>query len=125
MRPEKKGKTRGRKPPKKRENDLTPFYERFTEGKIEEWKKQFKGRELIFIRVEHFLAVLRPPTVEDIANYLTLVTGENMSKAVSALLQDLWLDGDYDLIEDEDNFIAVFFQINTLMEGKKSEFFRA
>lgn len=30
------------------------------------------------------------------------------------IIEQLWLDGDYELIDDEDNFIAVFVQINAI-----------
>lgn len=105
--------------------DLSVFVKRFTQKKLDEWKEENANRELIYLKVDDFLAVLRPPTAEDLGDYLTAIGVNGMSKAVAMIIEQLWLEGDYQLIEDEDLFIAVFLQINNILEGKKGEFFRA
>lgn len=105
--------------------DRTPFVERFTEELLTEYKNAYGGRDLIYLKVDDKLAVLRPPTADDLGDYLTAIGTNGMSKAVALIARQLWLEGDYDLIEDEDMFIAVFLQINNILEGKKAEFFRA
>ncbi|MBO4233903.1 hypothetical protein FO675_06245 [Riemerella anatipestifer] len=105
--------------------DLTPFIERFTQEKLDEWKRDYGNRELIFLKVEDYLAVLRPPMADDLGDYLTAIGTNGMSKAVAMIVEQLWIEGDYQLIEDEDNFIAVFLQMNSILESKKAEFFRA
>ncbi|MBU4536986.1 MAG: hypothetical protein L6264_07310 [Weeksellaceae bacterium] len=105
--------------------DLSAFVKRFTQKKLDEWKEENANRELIYLKVDEFLAVLRPPTAEDLGDYLTAIGINGMSKAVAMIIEQLWLEGDYQLIEDEDLFIAVFLQINNILEGKKGEFFRA
>lgn len=105
--------------------NLTPFVERFTQEKLDEWKKEYGNRELIHLKVENFLAVLRPPMADDLGDYLTAIGTNGMSKAVAMIVEQLWIEGDYELIEDEDNFIAVFLQMNNILESKKAEFFRA
>lgn len=105
--------------------DLTPFIKRFTQKKLDAWKEDYGNRELIYLKVDEFLAVLRPPTADDLGDYLTAIGTNGMSKAVAMVVEQLWLEGDYQLIEDEDLFIAVFLQINKILEGKKGEFFRA
>lgn len=105
--------------------DRTPFIERFGENQLNDWKQAYGGRDLIYLKVEDKLAVLRPPTAEDLGDYLTAIGVNGMSKAVIMIIETLWLDGDYALIEDEDLFIALFLQMNNLLENKKGEFFRA
>ena len=105
--------------------DFTPFVEKFSQEKLDEWKKEFGNRELIYLKVEDKLAVLRPPLADDLGDYLTAIGTNGMSKAVALIVEQLWIEGDYELIEDEDMFIAVFLQINNILEGKKGEFFRA
>ncbi len=105
--------------------DQTPFVKRFNQKKLDEWKEENGNRELIYLKVDDFLAVLRPPTAEDLGDYLTAIGTNGMSKAVAFIVEQLWLEGDYQLIEDEELFIAVFLQINNILEGKKGEFFRA
>jgi hypothetical protein len=108
----------------KPQNSYPVFVERFGEEQLKNWKQQFDNRELIFLKVEDSLAVLRPPTVDDLGDYMTAIGTNGMGKAVALIVEQLWLDGDYKLIEDEDSFIAVFLQVNNILEGKKAEFFR-
>ncbi len=105
--------------------DFAPFIEKFTQDQLDSWKSQYGNRELIYLKVEDKVAVLRPPLAEDLGDYLTAIGTNGMSKAVALIVEQLWIDGDYELIEDEDMFIAVFLQINNILEGKKGEFFRA
>ncbi|WP_267402794.1 MULTISPECIES: hypothetical protein [unclassified Chryseobacterium] len=105
--------------------DLTPFEERYTTKKLDEWKKEYGNRDLIYLKVDDFLAVLRPPKADDLGDYLTAIGSNGMSKAVAMIVEQLWIEGDYQLIEDEDCFIAVFLQMNNILESKKADFFRA
>lgn len=107
----------------KTENNIDVFVKRFTKENLDKWKVQY-GRSLIAIAVGDKLAVLRPPTADDLGDYMTAIGTNGMSKAVAMVVEQLWLDGDIELIDDEDNFIAVFLQINNILEGKKAEFFR-
>ncbi|PXY44525.1 hypothetical protein [Flavobacterium hydrophilum] len=110
---------------KLKENDTTPFVERFTQKKLDEWKELSGGRKLIYLKHENDLAVLRPPTADDLGDYMEAIGTNGLSKAVAMVTEQLWLDGDIILIEDEEKFISVFLQINNILEGKKAEFFRA
>lgn len=103
---------------------ILPFVARFGQEKIDAWKKQNNNRELIYLKVDQALAVLRPPMANDLGDYMTAIGTNGMDKAVAMIVEQLWLDGDYSLIEDEDSFIAVFLQVNNILEGKKAEFFR-
>ena len=103
---------------------LAPFVKRFGQNQIDEWKAQFGGRKLIYLKVEDSLAILRPVTSEDLGEYMTSIGTNGISKAIAFIVNELWLDGDLDLIQDEDKFIGVFMQVNNLLEGKKADFFR-
>lgn len=100
------------------------FIARFGQEKLDNWKQQFGGRELVCLKVDNDMAVLRPPTADDLGEYMTAIGTNGMSKAVAFILEQLWLEGDHPLIEDEDKFIAVFLQINNILEGKKADYFR-
>ena len=107
------------------ENDITPFVERFGQAKLDEWKAIAGDRKLIYLKHEDDLAVLRPPTADDLGDYMMQVGTNGLSKAVASIMEGLWLDGDIALIDNEEKFIAVFLQINNILEGKKAEYFRA
>ena len=100
------------------------YIKRFGEEKIAEFEKMANGRQLIYIKVEESLAVLRPPTAEDLGEYMMGIAEHGMAKAGVMIINQLWLDGDLDLIDDEEKYIAVFLQMSNLLEGKKGEFFR-
>lgn len=100
------------------------FIARFGKEKLDQWKQEFGNRELICLKVDNDMAVLRPPTADDLGDYMTSIGTNGMSKAVAFILEQLWLEGDHALVEDEDKFIAVFFQINNVLEGKKADYFR-
>lgn len=105
-------------------NSKAAFIARFTQEKLDNWKQQHDGRDLICLKVDNDMAVLRPVTADDLGDYMTAIGTNGMSKAVAYIMEKLWLEGDHPLIEDEDKFIAVFLQINNILEGKKAEFFR-
>jgi len=107
------------------EEQLAPFIKRFGQDKIDEFKTIFSGRKLIYIKVDDSLAILRPPTSEDLGEYMIGIGTNGVSKAIAFIVNALWLDGDIDLIQDEDKYMGVFMQVNNLLEGKKAEFFRA
>nr|DAX33965.1 MAG TPA: hypothetical protein [Caudoviricetes sp.]DAY26231.1 MAG TPA: hypothetical protein [Caudoviricetes sp.] len=109
----------------KKEINLQPFVDRFTQEKLDEYKAQYGGRPLIYIAVGDYRAILRPPTADDLGDYMTAIGTNGMSKAVAMIIEQLWIDGDFELIDDEDMFISVFLQMNNILETKKAEFFRA
>lgn len=110
---------------KLQENDLTPYVKRFGQSKLDEWKSLNGNRKLIYLKHDQDLAVLRPPTADDLGDYMTQIGTNGLSKAVASVMEALWLDGDIALIDDEEKFISVFLQINNILEGKKAEYFRA
>jgi len=110
---------------KTQENDLTPFVARFGQAKLDEWKALAGDRKLIYLKHDADLAVLRPPTADDLGDYMMQVGTNGLSKAVACIMEELWLDGDIALIDNEEKFIAVFLQINNILEGKKADYFRA
>ena len=109
----------------KKEINLQPFVDRFTQEKLDEYKSQYGRRPLIYIAVGDYRAILRPPTADDLGDYMTAIGTNGMSKAVAMIIEQLWIDGDFELIDDEDMFISVFLQMNNILETKKAEFFRA
>ncbi|WP_298307272.1 hypothetical protein [Flavobacterium sp.] len=100
------------------------FVKRFTKEKLDQWKQEYGNRDLIQLKVDDSLAVLRPILADDLGEYMMSIGTNGMSKAVAFIIDQLWIDGDADLLIDEDKFIAIFLQVNNILEGKKAEFFR-
>lgn len=97
---------------------------RFGQEQVDKWKAQYNNREIIALGVEGKFAALRPPLAEDISDYLMAIGENGLNKAVAMIIETLWLDGDLELINEEDYYIAVFLQMNNILEGKKAAFFR-
>ncbi|MGV9003955.1 hypothetical protein [Flavobacterium sp.] len=100
------------------------FVKRFSQAKMDEFAQQANGRQLIYIKVDESLAVLRPPTAEDLGGYMMQIAENGMGKAAAYIFNELVLDCDLDLINDEDKWLSVFLKLSSLLEGKKGEFFR-
>lgn len=97
---------------------------RFGEEKFKKWKQEFK-RDLNIIKVEDKLAVLRPIGAKEIALFSGMVAGdEGLDKASEYLLNELWLDGDEELLNDEEYFISAMLQIQRTLQVKKSSFYK-
>lgn len=104
---------------------IPKFDERFGKEVHEGWKKEHAPRQLIYLHADGKMAVLRPPTADDLGEYMTAIGANGLTKAVAFVMETLWIDGDYELIDDEDLFQGVFLQMNNILEGKKVDFFRA
>jgi hypothetical protein len=95
-------------------------------AKFTEWKNQYSPRQLNVVVVEEKLAVLRPIGASEVATFSMMVANPEMGldKATDYLLNELWLDGDTELINDEDYFISAMLQLQNVVELKKSNFYR-
>lgn len=95
-------------------------------AKYQEWKKQYAPRKLNVIAVEDKVAILRPICAAEVSVFSMMVANPEMGldKASNYLLNELWIDGDEELIGDEDYFISAMLQLQNVVELKKSNFYR-
>ncbi len=98
---------------------------RFGKERVEEWQKQYAPRKLNVIEVEGKLAVLRPIGVAEIGNYSMMLANVELgiAKANEYLLNELWIDGDTEILENEEYLIAAILQVQNSLELKKSTFY--
>lgn len=98
---------------------------RFGKERVEEWQKEYAPRKLNVIEVEGKLAVLRPIGIAEIGNYtmMTINAELGIAKANEFLLNELWLDGDTEILSDEEYLIAAILQVQNSLELKKSTFY--
>ncbi|MDD4217451.1 MAG: hypothetical protein PHZ24_08975 [Bacteroidales bacterium] len=92
--------------------------------KLHEHKKMFAPRKLSVIEVEDKLALLRPIGATEVGEFSLLIVNESLEKASRYLLEELWLDGDQELKNDEEYFIAAMMSLQKVVEVKKSSFFQ-
>lgn len=99
--------------------------DRFGE-KYDKYKKEYSPRKLNVIVVEDKMALLRPVGSEEVS-YFTMMTASpemGISKASEYLLNELWIDGDEEIKNDEEYFISAMLQLQSVIELKKSSFYR-
>lgn len=99
--------------------------DKFGKERVDKWRKQFAPRKLNIIAVEDKIAVLRPVTAAAVSQYSLLVADKSQGLEAGAryLINDLWLDGDSEIQDDEDYFIAAMLQVQNSIQLKKSTFY--
>lgn len=100
--------------------------ERFGAEKVKEWQKEYAPRKLSVINVEGKFAILKPIGANEVANFSMMVANVDMGidKASEYLMNELWIDGDNELLSDEEYFISAMMQLQRVIEVKKSSFFQ-
>ena len=84
--------------------------------KIDEWKA--KHGDLYQISVEGKSCLLRRPTRKDIS-YASVV--RDPMQLSETMLKQLWLDGDREILEQDDLFLAVVAKMEEVMKVKEAE----
>ena len=96
---------------------------RFGKERVEKMKRGFAPRRLTVIMVEDKIAVLRPITAAELSQYSLIVADTEaggIDKAARYLLDTLWIDGDTEIRDDEEYFMAAMLQVQNAIEVKKS-----
>jgi hypothetical protein len=104
------------------ENQLT---EKFG-AKYQDLKKQYAPRKLNVIKVEDKIALLRPIGAAEVSTFSMMTVNPEMGldKASEYLINELWLDGDMEIVNDEEYFISAMLQLQNVVELKKSSFYK-
>ena len=98
--------------------------ERFGIQKVQAWQRQYAPRKLSVIEVEDKVAVLRPITATEVSQYTMIYLSDGIDKAASFLLNELWIEGDKELIDCDDYFIPAMFEVDKITSLKKSTFYK-
>jgi hypothetical protein len=99
--------------------------ERYTEKKMAQWSNQHKGLWFLPIlnedgdKVEK-LAVLQPITRHILSYASTKIQDEGLYEFLEAAMRECWVDGDNEILEDDNYFIPAANQFNKILEGKKA-----
>lgn len=88
----------------------------FKKEQIEAWKA--KHGELYQISVDGKSCLLRRPTRKDIS-YASVV--RDPMQLSETMLKQLWLDGDKEILEQDDLFLAVVAKMEEVMKIKEAE----
>ena len=90
----------------------------FKPEQIEGWKKQYGKDALYEITVEDKSCVLRKPTRQE----FSFVSGiKDPIQLSETLFKQLWLEGDQEILEDDDYFLPAFGKLDQILKTKEAE----
>lgn len=89
---------------------------KYTKEQLAGWKK--KHGELFEITVDDKSCVLRKPNRKDLS-YVS-VASDNV-KMCEVLMKQLWVDGDPEMQEDDNYFLAAMSQMEEVLKVKESK----
>lgn len=90
---------------------------KITEKQIQELKKKH-GSTLFLITVDDKSCILRKPKRQDLS-YIGVV--KDPMQASETLLRQLWVDGDKEILEDDELFLAVCNKMDEVIKVKEAE----
>lgn len=97
---------------------------RFGEQALDDARKMFAPRKIGAIVVGEKACLLRPIGASELSTYSMMVAGNaGLDGATRYLLNSLWIDGDKEIIDDEENLMAAMIKLQSHMELKKADFF--
>ncbi|MBR4710979.1 MAG: hypothetical protein IKP10_03035 [Clostridia bacterium] len=94
----------------------------YTQDQLEGWKKKFGDGNVFEVAVEDKKVILHKPSRRDISYAMA---GSNQAKDSvkfsEILLNQCWIDGDEEIKENDDYFLAVVPVLGALAETKEAE----
>ena len=89
---------------------------KYTEEQIAEWKR--KHGEIFELSVDGKSCIVRKPNRKDLS-YVSVV--KDPIKMSETLLKQLWVDGDKEIQEQDDLFLAVIPKMEEVIKVKESQ----
>lgn len=98
--------------------------ERFGMETLERSRKMFAPRKIGAIVIGDKACLMRPVSTSEVSMYSKLIAGDaGIDGAARYLINALWIDGDREIMDDEENLIAAMMQVQKHIELKKADFF--
>jgi hypothetical protein len=89
---------------------------KYTKEQVQEWKK--KHGELFEISIDGKSCILHKPTRTDLS-YVSVV--KDPIKMSEVMLKQCWVDGDMEIQEEDDLFMAVVGKMEEVIKVKEAE----
>ncbi len=92
----------------------------YTEEQMAAWKK--KHGTVYEVKVDDKKAILKKPTRQDLS-YATAGSGQGKDgmKFAELLLKQCWIDGDREILEDDEYFLSALPVLESITELKQAE----
>lgn len=98
--------------------------EKFSEAKVKTMSNENKGLWYLPILDEdgniEKLAIMRPINRHILSYASTKITDEGLYAFIEAAMRECFVDGDAEILEDDEYFIPAAQKFNSIIEGKKA-----
>jgi hypothetical protein len=117
---------RKRKDAELREKCEALAFERYGESTVKEWSNKHKGLFYLPImddddeNVIEKMAVLKPIDRHILSYASTKIEDEGLYIFLEAVMRELWVEGDKELLDDDNYFISAAQTLNKIVQGKKA-----
>lgn len=94
----------------------------YSEIQLEEWKKKYGEGNIFEVVVEDCKAVLHKPLRNDLS-FATAGSGQGSDavKFAEILMRQCWIDGDREIMDNDDYFLGAVPVLQALTEVRKAE----
>jgi hypothetical protein len=93
--------------------------------KLDDWKKLHKAVWFLVIDNEGVIekmAVMKPINRHILSYASTKLEDDGLYSFLEQCMRECWIDGDDELLEDDEYFIPAAMKFNKMLEGKKAAF---
>lgn len=102
--------------------------ERYGDKKVKDWSNENKGLWYLPVindddTIEK-MAIMRPINRHILSHASTKIEDEGLYVFLEACMRECWVEGDAEILEEDDYFIPAAMKFNKIMEGKKVAFLK-
>lgn len=93
--------------------------------KLDEWRKAYRNVWFLIIESDgqiDKMAVMKPINRHILSFASAKIEDAGLYSFLEACMRETWLDGDAELLDDDNYFIPASMQFNKMIEGKKATF---
>lgn len=94
-------------------------------GKLDEYKKKYKAVWFLVIDTDgeiEKMAVMKPINRHILSLASTKLEDDGLYSFLESCMRECWLEGDTELLDDDEYFIPAAMKFNKMLEGKKAAF---
>lgn len=94
----------------------------YNENQFKEWKEKYGDTRVVEVVVDGKKAIMHKPSRTDLSYAIAGSSqGADTVKFVELLMRQCWIDGDREILEDDDYFLAAMPVVQRLAEVKEAE----
>jgi hypothetical protein len=101
-------------------------FERYGEETVKQWSNKYKGLFYLPVWSEEDeaaiekMAVLKPVDRHILSFASTKIEDEGLYTFLEAVLRECWVDGDKEILDNDEYFIPAAQSLNKIVQGKKT-----